>query len=203
MLTSCSLFQTLFDKGNVGGGRERSPARQHHATRRPPPRAERGGGGRGGYSAAVVAPDPTAANEMGSVDPMYNMAARIGSSHEWSPDTTRQRFLTLCNQLGKVNLRGMSYPLLAVLNVVELLKYWHMKYDADDDDSSQTPCSQTGRCHSSPAVCNIAPCTIRDVCMFSLIFLLDSLIIMYITLTPILFSPCILFVYFFNVRASL
>ena len=124
----------------------------------------------------------------------------IPSSHV---DTTRQRFLTLGNQLGKVNLRGMSYPLLAVLNVVELLKYWHMKYDADDDDSSQTPCSQTESCHSSSAVCNIAPRTTRDVCMFSLIFHLDSLIIMYITLTPILFSPCILFLYFFNVRASL
>jgi len=45
--------------------------------------AERGGGGGGGgYSAVVVAPDPTAANEMGSVDPIYSMAARIGSSHE-------------------------------------------------------------------------------------------------------------------------
>jgi len=39
----------------------------------------------------------------------------------------------------------MSYPLLAVLNVVDLLKYGHMKYDADDDDdSSQALCSQTG-----------------------------------------------------------
>jgi len=59
----------------------------------------------------------------------------IPSSHV---DTTKQRFLTLCNQLGKVNLLGMSYPLLAVLKFVELLKYWHMKYDADD--SAQTPC---------------------------------------------------------------
>ena len=65
----------------------------------------------------------------------------IHSSHV---DTTRQRFLTLCNQLGTVNLLGMSYPLLAVLNFVDLLKYWHMKYDADDDDSSQASCSQTG-----------------------------------------------------------
>jgi hypothetical protein len=64
----------------------------------------------------------------------------IPSSHV---DTTRQRFLTLCNQLGTVNLLGMSYPLLAVLNVDDLLKYWHMKYD-DDDDSSQASCSQTG-----------------------------------------------------------
>ena len=46
-------------------------------------------------------------------------------------ETTRQRYITLCNQLGKINLLGMSYSLLAILNVVDLLKYWHMKYDAD------------------------------------------------------------------------
>ena len=63
----------------MGGGGERSPARQLLGTRRPPTRTERGDGG---YSAVVVAPDPTAANEMGSADPMYSMAARIGSSHE-------------------------------------------------------------------------------------------------------------------------
>jgi len=57
---------------------------------------------------------------------------------------TRQRFLTLCNQLCKVNLLGLSYPLLAVLNVFELLKYWLMNYDADDVDSSEVRCSQTG-----------------------------------------------------------
>jgi len=66
----------------------------------------------------------------------------IPSSHV---DTTRQLFLTLCNQLGTVNLLWMSYPLLAVLNIVDLLKYSHMKYEADDDDdSSQASCSQTG-----------------------------------------------------------
>ena len=66
----------------------------------------------------------------------------IPSSHV---DTIRQRFLTLCNQLDTVNILGMSYPLLEVLNVVDLLKYWHMKYDADDDDdSSQASCSHTG-----------------------------------------------------------
>jgi len=37
-------------------------------------------------------------------------------------ESSKQRFLTLCNQLRKVNLFGMSYPLLAVLNVVELFK---------------------------------------------------------------------------------
>jgi len=58
-------------------------------------------------------------------------------------ESSKQRFLTLCNQLSKVKLFGMSYPLLAVLNVVELLKYWHVKYTADAD-SSQAPCSQTG-----------------------------------------------------------
>jgi len=44
--------------------------------------------------------------------------------------TTNQRYITLCNQLGTVKLLGMTYPLLAVLNVVDL-KYWHMTYDAD------------------------------------------------------------------------
>ena len=29
--------------------------------------------------------------------------------------TTRQRYITLCKQLGKVHLLGMSYPLLAYL----------------------------------------------------------------------------------------
>jgi len=55
-------------------------------------------------------------------------------------DTTRQRYITLCNQLRKVNLLGMSYPLLAVLNVVDLLRHWHMKYDAE---FSQTSSFQT------------------------------------------------------------
>jgi hypothetical protein len=44
----------------------------------------------------------------------------IPSSHV---DTIRQRYITLCNQLGKVNLLGMSYPLLAVLNVLDLLRH--------------------------------------------------------------------------------
>jgi len=38
-------------------------------------------------------------------------------------ETTRQRYITLCNELDKVNLLGMSYPLLAVLNIVDFLKY--------------------------------------------------------------------------------
>jgi len=43
----------------------------------------------------------------------------IPSSHV---QTTRQRYITLCNQLVKVKLLGMSYLLLGVLNVVDLLK---------------------------------------------------------------------------------
>jgi len=58
-------------------------------------------------------------------------------------ESTKQRFLTLCNQLSKVKLLGMTYPLLAVLKIVELLKNWHVKYAADAD-SSQASCSQTG-----------------------------------------------------------
>jgi len=56
-------------------------------------------------------------------------------------ETTRQRYITLCNQLVKVNLLGMSHPLLAVLKVVDLLKYWHMKYDSE---CLQASSSQTG-----------------------------------------------------------
>jgi len=41
----------------------------------------------------------------------------IPSSHV---DTTIQRSLTLCNQLSTVNILAISYPLLAVLNVVDL-----------------------------------------------------------------------------------
>ena len=32
--------------------------------------------------------------------------------------------------MGTIKLLGMSYPLLAVHNMVDLLKYWHMTYDA-------------------------------------------------------------------------
>jgi len=38
---------------------------------------------------------------------------------------------------------GMSYPMLAVLNVVELLKYWVMTYDADSSHASGSSFSQT------------------------------------------------------------
>jgi len=41
----------------------------------------------------------------------------IPSSHV---DTTRPRYITLCIQLDKVNLLRISYPMLAVLNVVNL-----------------------------------------------------------------------------------
>ena len=40
-------------------------------------------------------------------------------------ETVKERYITLCNTLGTVPLIGMSYPLLAVLNVVDLLRYWH------------------------------------------------------------------------------
>jgi len=55
-------------------------------------------------------------------------------------ETLKQRYITLCNQLRTIPLMGMSYAPLAVLNVVDLLKYWHMTYDAD---SSQGSSSQT------------------------------------------------------------
>jgi len=40
-------------------------------------------------------------------------------------ESSKQRFLTLCNSIGNVLLIGMSYPLLAVLNVVDLLRSRH------------------------------------------------------------------------------
>jgi len=45
-------------------------------------------------------------------------------------ETTRQRYNAIYNQLGVVKLLGMSFRMLAVLNVVDLLKYRHMTYDA-------------------------------------------------------------------------
>jgi len=46
-------------------------------------------------------------------------------------ETYKQRYNTLCNKLGTISLLGMSYPILAVLNVVDVLKYWHMAYDEE------------------------------------------------------------------------
>jgi len=63
----------------------------------------------------------------------------IPSSHV---KTVHERYNTLCNTISTVQLIGMAYPLLEVLNVVDLLRYWHMKYDADD--SSQASSSRTG-----------------------------------------------------------
>jgi len=63
----------------------------------------------------------------------------IPSSHV---ETVKERSLTLCNTISTVPLIGMAYRLLAVLNFVELLRHWHMKYDAND--SLQTSSSQTG-----------------------------------------------------------
>jgi len=51
-------------------------------------------------------------------------------------ETTRKRYNMLCNQLCKINLLGMPYLLLAVLTVVDLLKYRHMTYDADNSQAS-------------------------------------------------------------------
>jgi len=96
-------------------------------------------------------------------------------------ETTRQRYITLCIQLGKFNLLRMCNPLPAVLNVVDLLKYWHMNYDAE---CSQASSSQTGswptasyRCHSSSDVCNILPLllyvfigTLKAACVYFLFF---------------------------------
>jgi len=50
--------------------------------------------------------------------------------------TTKQRYITLCNQLGTVKLLGMSYPLFAEFNVVNFLKYWHMTYEADSSQAT-------------------------------------------------------------------
>ena len=62
------------------------------------------------------------------------------STHVGTPG---QRYNMLCNKLGKITLLGMSYPLLAVLNVVDLLKYWHMTYDADRSQASVSSSTQT------------------------------------------------------------
>jgi len=48
----------------------------------------------------------------------------ISSTHM---DTPGQCYNMLCTQLGKITLLGTSYPLIALLNVVELLKYWHTR----------------------------------------------------------------------------
>jgi len=58
-------------------------------------------------------------------------------------ETPGQRYNNLCTQFGKITLLGMSNPLLAVLNVVHLLKYWHMTYDADSLQASGSSSSQT------------------------------------------------------------
>ena len=60
-------------------------------------------------------------------------------------ETTTQRYSTLHNQLGKIKLLGMSYPLLVVFNVVDRLKYWHVTYDADSSQGSGSSSSQETR----------------------------------------------------------
>jgi len=49
--------------------------------------------------------------------------------------TVQERYITLCNTISKVPLIGMVFPLLAVLNVVDLLRSWH---GADEASFSQT-----------------------------------------------------------------
>jgi len=56
-------------------------------------------------------------------------------------EKVKQRYIALCNQSGNILLIGISYPLLAVLNVLDRTKYWHMTYDAD---ISETTSSKTG-----------------------------------------------------------
>ena len=88
---------------------------------------------------AICQPERNILNDLRQIFLAVDMD--IPTSHV---ETTKQRFITLCNTLRTVPLIGMSYPLLAVLNVVDVLKYWHMKYDADD--SSEPSSSQTGSC---------------------------------------------------------
>jgi len=40
-------------------------------------------------------------------------------------ESSKQSFLSRCNTIGSVPLIGMSYPLLDMLNVVDLLRSWH------------------------------------------------------------------------------
>jgi len=46
-------------------------------------------------------------------------------------EMVNERDIALCNTLGTVPLIGMSYPLLAVLKLIDLLRYSHMNYDAE------------------------------------------------------------------------
>jgi len=87
--------------------------------------------------------------------------ADIPDSHV---DTNTQRFLTLCNQLGAVKLLGMSYPLLAVLNFVELLKYWHIKYDAATTTTVRRLRAPKQGTDTPPP--SFATCIIKDISMF-------------------------------------
>ena len=53
--------------------------------------------------------------------------------------TSKQRYNTLCIQLGTISLLGMYYTILAVLNVVDVLKYWQMAYDEEDSTTDHLP----------------------------------------------------------------
>jgi len=59
-------------------------------------------------------------------------------------EISEKRYNTLCNQLGTITLLRMFYPMLAVLNVVDVLKYWHMTYD--DDSTASGSSSQANEC---------------------------------------------------------
>ena len=62
----------------------------------------------------------------------------IPSSHV---ATVNDCYIMLCNTLVTISSIGMAYPLLAAINVVDLLSYWHMKYNAE---CSQASSSHTG-----------------------------------------------------------
>jgi hypothetical protein len=90
-------------------------------------------------------------NEMGSVSPLFEMVTTIGNGYERCAtaslpernilkdlrhillaahmhipsrhvEISEKRYNTLCNQLGTITLLRMFYPMLAVLNVVDVLK---------------------------------------------------------------------------------
>jgi len=50
---------------------------------------------------------------------------------------TARRYNTLSKKLCKIKLLGMSYLLFAVINLVELRKYWYMSYATDSSRAYQ------------------------------------------------------------------
>jgi len=70
-------------------------------------------------------------------------------------ETSKQRYNTLCNQLRSITLLGTSYPMIAVLNVVDVLKYWQMTYDGDSTASGSS--SQTNENGGMKRIPDIVP----------------------------------------------